>query len=160
MLIESAVMIKVAGVGRHGDALATVDPEKLINYRKSLVVVEFLNVAAFTCAKIAILALYLRIFTLKPYRISAYVIGSIVLANWLVAFVLSCFKCAPFAYNWDRTIPYGSCLDINREYQWITFPNIVTDVMILLLPMRVVWKLQVPRVQKIGLAVTFLTGCL
>ena len=151
-------MIKVAGVGRNAAALTVLHPETLIIYRKTLIIVEFLNVAAFTSAKLAILALYLRVFTLKPYRISVYVIGSIVIANWAVALVLSIFKCAPFAYNWDRTIPYGSCLDINREYQWITFPSIITDVMMLLLPMRVVWKLQLPKIQKLGLAMTFLTG--
>ena len=152
-------MIKTAGVGRHEIAVEASDPKELASYYKSLLAVEFIYFAAITCAKLTILALYLRVFTLRLYRISIYIIGSIVLVNWLTAFLLSCLKCTPFAFNWDRTVSDGHCsLDLNRLYEWITFPSIVTDVMILILPIPVVWKLQLPKLQKIGLATTFLTG--
>ena len=159
-LICILVMVKAAGVGRHRTALAILDPDKLVAYQKALMASELIYVAAITLAKLAVLALYRRVFTLKPYRISTYVIGSIIIANWFAALMLSFLMCQPFAYNWDYTIPSGRCIQTTRVYQWITFPSIVTDLMILILPMRVVWKLQLPRSQKTGLVLTFLTGSL
>lgn len=43
---------------------------------------------------------------------------------------------------------------------WGSLPNIVTDVAMLILPMRVVWNLHLATRLKVGLAITFLVGSL
>ena len=43
-------------------------------------------------------------------------------------------------------------------YKYWSVPNIVTDVVMLILPMPVIWRLKISRAQKAGLTVTFLLG--
>ena len=108
--------------------------------------------------KLAILALYLRLFTLKPYRIAVYALAVIVLTTGIVCPVMSLNLCRPFEFNWDRTIPGGSCWDENAFYRWGSLPNILTDVVMLILPMPIVWNLHISKRLKLGLTITFLTG--
>ena len=150
--------VKLAGVGRHTAALKVLEPRKLVNFAITTPPVELLYVFAFTLPRLSILGIYLRIFTTRANRIAVYITGSLVIASWVMATVLVFAKCIPFKYMWDKSIPGGHCVDVHKVYQWITLPNIITDVMILLLPIPTIWRLQMPGIKKVGLTVTFLTG--
>ena len=109
--------------------------------------------------KLAILCLYLRLFTEKLYRFSSYTLIGILITTAVVNCISAGVSCTPFAYNWDKTIPGGRCFaDINSWYLWVSFPNILTDVFMLILPLPVIWKLQMSRKNKVGLTVVFCTG--
>jgi hypothetical protein len=108
--------------------------------------------------KLAILALYLRIFTIPLYRNLVYFLAFIVTATGIVCSVMTLNLCRPFPFNWDRKIPGGSCYNESLFYRWGSLPNIITDLAILILPMPMVWKLHTSRNMKIGLTLTFLTG--
>lgn len=70
----------------------------------------------------------------------------------------SIFLCFPVRFFWDRTIPGGKCL--NQFAIWFSNAtmNIVQDFIILLLPMPVLRKLDIPRKQKRVLMVIFALG--
>lgn len=68
------------------------------------------------------------------------------------------FPCDPIAKNWDATITEGKCVDKAAIYLGNAAINAITDIMILLLPIPMVLKLQMPRVQKIGLIGMFAFG--
>ncbi len=122
-------------------------------------VVEFTDVAAITTAKLAILCLYWRIFgNSRRYRIAIYVIGTIILLNWLAGVILSLTYCQPIAYQWDKRIKGGHCRDIVIGYQKIYIPNLLTDAMMVLLPLPKLYKLHVDFATKVGLILVFLTG--
>ena len=109
--------------------------------------------------KLAILCLYLRLFTQKIYRYASYLLIGILITTAIVNSISAGVSCTPFAYNWDKTIPGGRCFpDINAWYLWVSFPNIVTDVFMLILPLPVIWKLQMSRKNKLGLTMVFCTG--
>lgn len=76
----------------------------------------------------------------------------------VLAWVLTSVMCIPFAFNWDETIPGGKCLNKGLLYALMSMPNIGTDIAMFILPLPVIWKLQMTKNQKIGLTVTFLTG--
>ena len=113
---------------------------------------------AVTLPELAILSMYLRIVTTKPYRRSVYVLGIILIMNFVVGGLTGILGCQPLAFFWDPTIPGGHCIDINSFFRWISLPNIVTDVAMLVLPQPLIWTPKVTRHQKIGLTLTFLTG--
>ena len=50
------------------------------------------------------------------------------------------------------------CFDLNAFYVAGAALALASDVIILMLPMPVVWRLQVSKNQKIGLSVVFLLG--
>jgi hypothetical protein len=89
---------------------------------------------------------------------ATYIVGVTIVLQWVVAWIVLFTMCRPFAFNWDKKIRGGKCLNQWAIYSWFGLPNILTDVAMLLLPLQTIWKLQVSRNQKIGLSITFLTG--
>ncbi|KAL8936949.1 MAG: hypothetical protein Q9216_004664, partial [Gyalolechia sp. 2 TL-2023] len=147
-------------LGYHEAAVAATHPEKLIRRAKFILVAPLLYLNAVLFPKLAILATYLRIFTPSSYRNICWVLVAVLVANWFT-FTVACFKmCTPLAYLWNRGIVGGRCFDINLFYRWSAFPNIATDVAMLVLPVPVVWKLHTSRNTKVGLTVMFATGSL
>ena len=134
------------------------DPAELLAWSKSLVALEWLYLTANALPKMYMLCLYLRLFTHKALRMSCYVLMGFVAAIWVSYIIASATKCTPFAYQWDKTIPGGQCVNIEAYYQSTSVPNIVTDLIILVLPVPTVLKLQASPLRKIGLLMVFLAG--
>ena len=153
-------MTKYGGVGRHLPALEITDPTKVVSWAKFLLAVEWIYLAAAILPKLAILSMYLRIFTTRSYRMSVYVLAAVLIMTFLAGGLTGLLGCRPLAFFWDPTIPGGHCININAFFRWISLPNILTDIAMLVLPQPLIWTLQVTRNQKIGLRLTFLTGCL
>ena len=111
--------------------------------------------------KSSILLFYARIFprgaTLYLWRIFLYIILVVIILIYLSATVVAVFQCIPVSYTWDKRIP-GRCLDMRLLYYLGAANNVVTDLVILVLPMPVVWKLQMPRPKKYAVTGVFLMG--
>ncbi|KAJ5854278.1 hypothetical protein N7534_006821 [Penicillium rubens] len=150
--------VRYGGVGRHFAYFEQYDPETIVTYYKYVAVLTFYYSSGVAFPKLAILALYLRLFPFHLYRIAVYVIGSIVIANAIACVLTAAFICRPFAYYWDKTIPGGYCADQAAFDRWASMANIITDVVMLVLPAHIVWNLKASVKIKIGLAVTFLMG--
>ena len=151
-------MTRYGGVGRHLLALEATDPNKVVDWAKLLVAVEWIYFAAVTLPKLSILSMYLRIFTTKPYRRSVYVLAVVLILNFIVGGLTGSLGCQPLAFFWNNSIPGGHCINITAFFRWISLPNILTDVIMLALPQPLIWTLKITRDQKIGLTLTFLTG--
>lgn len=108
--------------------------------------------------KLAILVLYLRIFTERTGRTICWAVAALLIANCLGTMIAGFCMCIPLQYLWNRTIPGGHCININAWYRWSSLVNIITDVVMLILPLPTVWKIQSSRKIKIGLTITFATG--
>ncbi|KAF2825488.1 hypothetical protein CC86DRAFT_325588, partial [Ophiobolus disseminans] len=94
----------------------------------------------------------------RKYRVATYMIGILVLLNFLaVVFTVSTI-CQPFAAWWDDQIPGGKCGNILVIWKSVSVPNIATDLMILVLPLPALYKLHVDIGTKIGLYLTFMVG--
>ena len=145
----------MGGAGRH---VVTVSPSELENWLKLLKVEEYLYLFSTMIPKLAILCLYLRFFNTRPYRYAAYAIAVVMFMNYSTSVILAFVMCKPFVFSWDKSIPGGKCGDIMAVYRWMSLPNLATDLAMLILPLPVIWGLQIRRNQKIGLTLTFLTG--
>lgn len=154
----ATVDLTAGGVAHHIATLEANDPNKIIVWAKAVLALPIIYVAAVLFPKLAILAIYLRIFTQAPYRISCYVLALILIANWLGTTIAGFLMCIPLRYLWDKTVVGGHCFDLNAYLRWGSFGNIVTDIIMLLLPLPVIWRLHTSRNIKIGLTITFATG--
>ena len=108
--------------------------------------------------KLAIIVMYLRIFTNRLDRIVCWLMGALMIANFVGSMVAGFVVCIPFEFLWDRTIPDGRCINIIACYRWASFMNILTDVVMLILPLPMIWKMQSSKKVKIGPTITFATG--
>ncbi|KAF2121791.1 hypothetical protein BDV96DRAFT_681862 [Lophiotrema nucula] len=156
--ITGIVMVKKAGTGRHTDYLAMTDPGKITEHYKGIMILEVLHLPAVAFPKICIVLLYLKVFTNKWARMATWSLLFVIIATWFSYFIAVMFQCMPFAFNWDKTISGGKCFNVNVFSQSSSVPNIVTDVAVLLLPIRTVWDLKISVGRRIGLLLIFLTG--
>lgn len=109
--------------------------------------------------KVAILLLYARIFVQKPFRVLCWVLMGLVMSYCTASVVVGIFQCTPLPRYWDRAIP-GTCIDTQKFWYANGSFNIVTDVIIILLPMPVFYTLRLRRQQKVALMFIFALGSL
>ena len=85
--------------------------------------------------------------------------AGVVVAWCLVVLFMNIFSCVPVNGYWNYSLK-ARCLNPAKFYIGVAVPNVVTDVVILALPIRMVLRLQADVIQKIALIITFLTGSL
>ena len=125
---------------------------------KQLTGVICLYGVSITFAKLSILSFLLRIFPSTMFRWSVYSLMFLTCCYCIESILVVCFWCKPVAYSWDKTIAGGTCINQLAFFRYNTIPNILIDVVMLLLPLPLVWKLQTSTTQKLGLTAIFLTG--
>ena len=73
----------------------------------------------------------------------------------ILAFTVLWAFCSPVAFNWDKTIPGGHCANAHVGLLVCGIVDTITDFIILILPMPMIWRLQIPRTKRISLIVIF-----
>ncbi len=61
---------------------------------------------------------------------------------------------------WNPETPAGKCINPEAPYYLQGLTSTLTDVFVYVLPMRMVWKVQLPQRQRIGLMFVFGVGFL
>ncbi|KAI1460206.1 hypothetical protein F4805DRAFT_418594 [Annulohypoxylon moriforme] len=152
------IEVHIAGVGRHLAVLYATNPGAVVNWAKCGYAIECLYGVGVAFPKLSILASYLRIFTTKPYRITTYILIFLVSAIGLSVVVTSLSSCHPFSARWDTNLYVTNCINAPRFWQASNIPNVITDVMMLILPLPVVWGLHIDLKQKLALTGIFVLG--
>ncbi|KAJ5937100.1 integral membrane protein [Penicillium verhagenii] len=143
------------GVGLHEVRVIQINPGMIKIWGQLIVTIPIIYSAAVIPAKLAVLHLYLHIFTNRRARLICYVTMTILISNWVACTVGWALACRPVSYFWTGE---GSCVNINAVYRWSGVPNIVTDLIILVLPIPTLYRLQTSLRLKLGIALTFLLG--
>lgn len=86
-------------------------------------------------------------------------------AAWTLAWTVStffvlAFQCSPVHFFWERETIVGICIDADTFYFISGLLSTITIVVVFLLPLPIIWKLQVSNLRKLGLAFSFTTGAL
>lgn len=76
------------------------------------------------------------------------------------AWLATLLECIPTAKIWEPERKDGRCININVAYTATGAINVVSDLLILLLPMLAIWRLQMAAKRKLGIAAVFATGLL
>ncbi|KUJ23478.1 uncharacterized protein LY89DRAFT_728223 [Mollisia scopiformis] len=143
------------GVGRH---TVDVDPLDVVKTLKLILPFEALYGITLCLIKSSIICFYFRIFgNTRSFRISAYVVLAFIVC-WALSVVLETFLlCRPVAYNWDTSIK-GTCGDRNTVYVSAGALNVITDFMVMSLPVPHILTLQLKMKKKLGLLLMFSLG--
>ncbi|KAK3329169.1 hypothetical protein B0H66DRAFT_15054 [Apodospora peruviana] len=108
-------------------------------------------------SKISILLLYIHLFAFKWARRAGQILLVIVTISHLFMLLTTFTACIPLQSYWDFTIPKQYCHP--QSIWWSnTGLHMVTDFLIFLLPMPVVWTIMLPKRQKIMLFGVFGLG--
>ena len=112
--------------------------------------------------KIAILLQYLRIFsagrdtTFWVYHVLIWVH----VVYYLITPFLQIFQCYPVEKYWKPWIKGGHCMDYHRVRVISASFNSASDILIFIMPQKVIWNLQTSFKKKIGVSAIFLVGFL
>lgn len=107
--------------------------------------------------KVSILCFYRRIFPQRWFKHSLVGLGLFVSGYSIAGFIGSAFQCVPLRKLWAPTAP-GRCINLGALVTAVGVINIVTDFVILGLPMPLLWHLGVPRRKKVLLSIVFSVG--
>lgn len=109
--------------------------------------------------KLSILLLYMRLFKSSPYHVVFYVVGAYAVIWFIGSFVTSIFQCQPIRNNWD-TLQACTSIDRNAFLIWNAITNIIGDVLVLISPIPIVWKLHNSWAKKALISCVFMLGAL
>ncbi|RFU32757.1 hypothetical protein B7463_g3570, partial [Scytalidium lignicola] len=136
------VLAMPSGFGRH---LWDVTPTQLLGYFDLLLLLAITYIWPSTLTKLAMLILYLRVNPSKVFQASTYIIGICVVAYTVVFTVLFAGPCNPTA------VGSGNCLNNIAVSQAIL--NIVSDAVMIILPIPMIHRLKMPLKQKMVIGV-------
>ena len=151
-------MVKCASTGRHIEAVIQMNPHKITEHFKGITVFQIQHPTAVAFPKLVVVILFIRIFDHTWEKKAAWAMAILIVATWFSYTVAALFACTPFKFNWDKSDPSGKCFDVLAFSMSSPIPNIITDIMMLLLPMRTVFHLKVSMARRVGLLLIFLTG--
>ncbi|KAE8323881.1 integral membrane protein [Aspergillus sergii] len=149
--------VKYGGIGLHEARVRQNDPQMMVTWGKFIIIIPLLYFTTVVPPKLAILHLYLSIFTHKALRYTCYGTGAVIILNWIAVIIAGLLSCQPLSYFWTQQ---GHCIDINAWLRWGGFANILTDVVMLILPIPVVLNLHASIRLRLGILITFLLGSL
>ncbi|KXT08850.1 hypothetical protein AC579_1482, partial [Pseudocercospora musae] len=123
-------------------------------------VCSILYIPLMALAKFSLLVFYRRLSMDTWFRWAVYGTMVFVIGYSIALFFGLLFACTPLQMNWDITITDGHCANKGVMYLSTAGLNAATDVILLVMPIPMVSKLQVPARQKIGLLAMFAIGSL
>ncbi|KAF9877557.1 CFEM domain-containing protein [Colletotrichum karsti] len=161
LFVVFVVLGHVAGAAAFGEDVWMVTPEELTFGLKVFYVDESFYLICLGLTKISVLFFYLRIFPNKTFRWTTYAtMGFIILSTTILLF-MQIFQCIPFEYNWvgwKGDFGPHQCLNINTLAFVAGGLSISHDVIILILPLPLLYKLNMTRRKKAGIFVMFSLG--
>ncbi|KAF7533940.1 hypothetical protein G7054_g6651 [Neopestalotiopsis clavispora] len=156
--VATGILMFVAchyGYGQHGANLKPDDKAQALKY---FVLTQVTYKASINLTKSSILLLYMRIFgKIKWFRWVCTCLIITIAMYCAASLVVTIFQCLPVERAWDKKIE-GTCIDNGKFWYANGGFSIATDLLILLLPMPLVYALQIPRVQKAALILVFTLG--
>ncbi|KAK8131374.1 hypothetical protein PG984_007812 [Apiospora sp. TS-2023a] len=143
------------GMGTHGWDLSGLDI--VVTFFKLLYATQVLYHANLLFIKLTLLFQYYRlVYLIDEYKIPYMAIMAISVLWALISICLLAFSCAPIAAFWDKSIPNFTC---NFSTGLVaSVGNIVTDFVILILPIPVVLQLNMGTAQKVATLGIFAVG--
>ncbi|KAF7919079.1 uncharacterized protein EAE98_009399 [Botrytis deweyae] len=159
LLMALAMAVTFNMEAKHGFGLHTsqVSKEHKIEALKWFFAAQLLYKIASCFTKISICLFYLRIFPSKNFRIATFVTIGIVIVYSIAAVSATIWSCNPIEKSWNKTLP-GSCIQIGNVWYSTSVMAIVTDLIIIVLPIYQIRRLQLPLSQKFGLVLMFSLG--
>jgi hypothetical protein len=146
------------GMGLH---IEVVDPANIELFLKLLWVTYYFFDTGTAIAKTSALFFYARIFgVVNPkFRYSLWIVHALN-AFWLIGFLGAVtFQCTPVEKAWKPSLP-GRCSNTGVLWLAAGISSLVIDILILLMPIPMLWKLRMRTTRKIQVIIVFLCGYL
>lgn len=89
-----------------------------------------------------------------------YVVGALLIAWGISGFFTTVFQCTPVHYLWDRDVITGHCVAMQPSLLGLAAINTILNFAVLVLPIPMIWQLQMRTRQKVAVAGILVLGSL
>ncbi|KAF4848022.1 Satratoxin biosynthesis SC1 cluster protein 4 [Colletotrichum siamense] len=163
-LVFSYVLVFVTGLlmlinTRYGDGLhkATLTRENYLKTQEIAIAAVAVYQAAMPLIKSTFLLQYRRVFPLPPFQKLCNIFLIFIMTFGFTQVVSLCFACVPLRALWDFSVK-GKCFKLLDWWYAGSAINLITDIIIFVMPVPLLRTLAVPLRQKIVLMATFGLG--
>ncbi|KAK1974078.1 integral membrane protein [Colletotrichum cereale] len=130
----------------------------IIKFLKVLVAQQILWAISLSLCKIAILLLYSKIFVTRAMVLAARGMAGFTAAWTVVTVLIAFFICRPLSDNWLLDLKNRNCGNQPAADGTMGVLNMITDIVVLVMPVSHLWKLRLETYKKAVLIVTFSLG--
>ena len=124
-----------------------------------LLYISYIFYAVAIClTKLSIIATYLRIIPQKSFQRLIYAIGAVIVALCITSVFVTVFQCTPVHSAWNFTLTERKCLPYVTFLYVSSSVNMVTDILLCLVPLPFIWRLRIPKQQRVVLCCLFGVG--
>ncbi|KND86233.1 hypothetical protein TOPH_09134 [Tolypocladium ophioglossoides CBS 100239] len=142
------------GMGKHASQLDTFDTGVQF---KLIVAGSVTWLLGTVFIKFSVLWLYTRLFSIRSFKRWAYGLMGIVVCYGIAFMILFMTRCEPVWQQWDPQ-PGGSCRNITNDEIISVVINMSIDIAIIILPLPVLWGLQLALRYKVVITIMFSIG--
>ncbi|KAK2745693.1 hypothetical protein FQN57_003589 [Myotisia sp. PD_48] len=140
-----------------GDQTANLTPAELSVQFRMLFSAGITWLTGTVFSKLSMLALYTAIFSTRQFKWAAWAVMGLCGAYFCAFLPLFMTMCNPPSHSW-APVPGGSCRDVQIQEIASISANILVDTLIALLPMPLLWGLQMAKRNKIAITIMFGLG--
>ncbi|KAJ5569703.1 uncharacterized protein N7459_009133 [Penicillium hispanicum] len=140
------------GLGKHRDAVGEAN---VAAFQKLLYFFQLFYILGPPTIKLSLLLLYRRIFVTPRFLQLVNGMGLVILIWLIIAFFLALLDCVPIHAFWTGG---GKCISFRGFGIGYAVVNITTDFAVWIMPIPMVWNVQLPTGQKIALSLIFILG--
>ncbi|VUC32030.1 unnamed protein product [Clonostachys rosea] len=116
------------------------------------------------CLKTGVLLEWVNIFvprgTRNAFWWTCYTMLWVNVAYYVAIKFAENLSCIPQAHIWDKTLAGGKCINEKALVTSTCIINLISDVLILVVPQSIIWKLNMNKARKIGISIIFGVGLL
>ena len=110
--------------------------------------------------KLSVLYFYVEIFNIRVgFRRFTYGFMGFVVAYGVASMLCLFTICRPFKATWDKSVP-GHCGNTMSAMLATATINTVEDFLVVVMPLPILWKLQVSKQKKLGMSAIICFGLL
>ena len=102
--------------------------------------------------------LYIRIFAIPTFRYVCWSVIGLNAAIFLSIFLGTLLICRPISYSFVKTIPNGTCGSLSSFELYTAIMNLMMDLIVVVLPLPMLWRLHMSSRKKIQLTFVFGMG--
>lgn len=104
---------------------------------------------------------YHRLFPVRPVKYALYFCAFLVVGWWIAIYVVAITQCQPYSHFWMQYLDpqaKGKCINIYAFFMSNAALSVLTDFLILIIPIPMVLSLKMPLVQRLVVCSIFLLG--
>jgi hypothetical protein len=122
------------------------------------ITLEIVWYAASVAVRASMLLLYMRLFPSRRFKMVCWFLIGLFCVILLTIILASSLICRPLSYSFVPTTPGGHCGDLPSFELYTATTSMLSDIIVVFLPMPILWKLQLAMSKKLGLIAIFGVG--